>query len=169
METAKRNLFRNSLDDPSWQEIRYFATIPCPVPCSKYAFFFLPIQYNWPTFLYLHQSWLLQAMFIHYYEYTMECLSGNHQNQSRINWSESAVHMETKHLKSVHKRISTACWIQSPVLVHQSGGRMDPSPASSAVSPSSSPWMPTRMAPSKIHIQRLPEPSQHHQGTMGMP
>jgi hypothetical protein len=49
METAKKNLFRNSLDGPSWQEIRYFATIPCPVPCSKYAFFF-PIQYNWPIF-----------------------------------------------------------------------------------------------------------------------
>jgi len=44
METAKRNLFRNSLDDPSWQEIRYFATIPCPVPCSKYAFFSNSVQ-----------------------------------------------------------------------------------------------------------------------------
>lgn len=85
METAKKNLFRNSLDGPSWQEIRYFATIPCPVPCSKYASFFFQFSTTGLSFLYLHQSWLLQAMFIHYYEYMMECLSENHQNQSRIN------------------------------------------------------------------------------------
>lgn len=98
MQTAKRNLLRNSFGDPSWQEIRYFATIPCPVPCSKYASFF-SVQYNWPIFP-VSASIMAAAGNVYTLlpEHTMECLSENHQNQSKTNWSEPAVHMVTKHL-----------------------------------------------------------------------
>ena len=155
-------MFSHNSDHPSWQDTKVLCNNPHTHSMQQIIFF----QFSTAdlSFLYLHQSWLLQAMFVHNYQHS-RMPERNHQNESRISRSRSVVHVLMKHLKSVHKIISTTCWIQYPMSVHQAGGIMDPSQASSAVSPSSSPGMPTRKVQNRTCTQRLPEPSQYHHDT----
>ena len=156
-------MFSHSSDHPSWQDTKVLCNNPHTDSMQQICSFF---QFSTAdlSFLYLHQSWLLQAVFVHKYQHS-RMPERNRQNESRISRSRSVVQVLMKHLKSVQNRISKACWIQYPVSVHQAEGRMDPSQASSVVSPSSSAGMPTRKVQSRTCNQRLPEPSQYHHDT----